>query len=110
MVVSGEALSFERDGAMLVRDEAVARKVAEVVEAINDVLEAALARVGLAADRQPGELLPGPVLNEFHAAHRDEFLRVWEVIRRLLPLIELTAMPEVVALVRAVGVEYPILS
>jgi hypothetical protein len=108
--VSSTRSRYERDGAVHVRHEAIARKVDEVIEAINDVLEAALARVGLTAERQPGELLAGPVLNEFHASHREDFLLVWEAIRRLLPLIELTALPEVVELVRGVGVEYPILS
>jgi hypothetical protein len=101
---------FERDGAVLVRDETVARKVDEVVEAINDVLESALARVGMTTERRAGELLPGPVLNAFHGEHRPAFLLVWEAIRRLVPLIELTALPEVIDLVRGVGVEYPILS
>jgi ectoine hydroxylase-related dioxygenase (phytanoyl-CoA dioxygenase family) len=101
---------FERDGAVLVRDETVARKVDEVVEAINDVLEAALAQVGMTSERRLGELLPGPVLNDFHDAHRTAFLLVWEAIRRLVPLIELTALGAVIDLVRGVGVEYPILS
>jgi ectoine hydroxylase-related dioxygenase (phytanoyl-CoA dioxygenase family) len=101
---------FGRDGAVLVRDETVARKIDEVVEAINDVLETALAAAGMTTERHAGELLPGPVLNAFHDEHRPAFLLVWEAIRRLVPLIELTALPEVIDLVRGVGVEYPILS
>jgi hypothetical protein len=104
------ALQYERDGALLVRDEAVARKVDEVIEAINDVVELALGRVGITAERRPGELLPGPTLNAFHGEHRPAFLLVWEAIRRLVPLIELSVMGEIVDLVRGVGVEYPILS
>ena len=96
----------ERDGAVVVRDEAVARKVDEVIEAINDVLELA----GVRAERRPGELLPGSALNAFHREQRAEFLLVWEAIRRLVPLIELSVMGEIVGLARAVGVEHPILS